>query len=255
VSTPLARYGSAGGVDTITLSSPSNRNALSIALMEQLLEHVARSEQGDGRALVLDHHGPVFCAGIDLHERRALGDAVSTHSTLLADVLRALWAYPKPLVCRVRGPVRGGGMGLIACADIVVADPTADFAYSEVRVGVAPALVAAVALVKVPLGRLLPFLITGEVFDARAALDIGLVTRLDDRASVALELAAVLRGAPNAVRTVKRMAREVAGADTGPVLDRMERLSASLFGSGEAREGMAAFAERRAPSWVLPLTV
>ncbi|HEY9472891.1 MAG TPA: enoyl-CoA hydratase-related protein [Mycobacteriales bacterium] len=238
------------GVDTLVLDSPHNRNALSVRLLEDLLDRVAASAASDARALVLDHAGPVFCAGVDLRERRTLDAGAPTHSTLLARLLGLLWDYPGPVLCRVDGPVRGGGMGLLACADIVVASARANFAYSEVKVGVAPALVAAVTVPKVPLAPLLPWMLTGETFDAPTAHHLGLVTRLaDETPSLEPETAALLRGGPQAVRTVKRLARRLAGVDLGETLTEMQDLSAALFDSPEAAEGMAAFAERRPPAW------
>ncbi|HEX5496250.1 MAG TPA: enoyl-CoA hydratase-related protein [Mycobacteriales bacterium] len=242
------------GMDVLVLDSPRNRNALSVRLLTELVEQVRRSAVAGARALVLDHTGPVFCAGVDLKERRAAGPGTSTHSTLLAALLRALWDYPGPVLCRVDGPVRGGGMGLLACADVVVAAERADFAYSEVRVGVAPALVAAVTLPKVPLAPLLPWLLTGEAFDATTAHRLGLVSRVarvaDGPVSLEPEVSGVLRGGPDAARTVKRLARRLAGAELGRTLAEMEDLSAALFAGPEAAEGMAAFAEGRPPAWV-----
>lgn len=236
------------GLDVLTLDSPHNRNALSLALMAELLGHVERSAGGDARGLVLDHTGNVFCAGIDLRERRELGG--DDHSRAFARLLLALWDYPKPLVCRVAGASRGGGMGLVACADVVVATPEATFAYSEVRVGVAPALVCALALQKVALGALLPVLVTGDAFDAERARQIGLVSTVAAGAPLDPALDAISAGGPDAVRTTKALARRVAGtADVATLLGEMEDVSAQLFAGAEAAEGMAAFAEKRRPAW------
>jgi enoyl-CoA hydratase/carnithine racemase len=250
VSASPLRAHESDGLDVVVLDSRHNRNALSVALLEELLEHVERSAAGATRGLVLDHAGPVFCAGVDLRERERLGAGAQVHSALLARLLAALWEYPKALLCRVAGPVRGGGMGLVACSDLVVAAETATFAYSEVRVGVAPALVAAVALPKAPLGALLPWLLTGESFDAVTAQRIGLVSRVAGAdASLEPETAAVRAGAPGALRAVKRLARTLGGVDVEAALRDMEALSAELFAGPEALEGMAAFRERRAPAW------
>lgn len=227
----LTRRERRDGADVVTLASPHNRNALSLQLLEELLDHVGAS---DARALVLDHEGPVFCAGVDLRER-AVKDG---HSALLARLLKALWEHPAPVLCRVGGPVRGGGMGVIACADIAVASPQATFAYSEVKVGVAPALVLAVTLPKLAPGPLLPWLLTGEPFGAETAHALGLVWRVGD--SVAPELAAIAAAAPQALRTVRRLALP----DVSAALAEAERLSAELFASEEARQGMAAFLGR-----------
>jgi enoyl-CoA hydratase/carnithine racemase len=240
-----------GGLDVLVLDSQHNRNALSARLLMDLVEQVERSAAGPARGLVLDHAGPVFCAGVDLREREELGAGSQVHSTLLARLLASLWAYPKAVLCRIGGPVRGGGMGLVACSDIVVASAQATFAYSEVRVGVAPALVAAVAVPKAPLGALLPWLITGEPFDAATAQRIGLVSRVaDDSASLDPEIAAVRAGAPGAIRAVKRLSRALGGTDVEAAIADMEALSAELFAGDEALEGIAAFRERRPASWM-----
>ncbi len=232
----LSRRERRSGADVVTLASPHNRNALSLQLLDELLDHVRAS---DARALVLDHDGPVFCAGVDLRERAAGGD----HSARLAELLRALWAHPAPVLCRVDGPVRGGGMGLVACADIVIASARATFAYSEVKVGVAPALVLAVTLPKLAPGPLLPWLLTGEPFGAQTAQALGLVSRLGD--SLDPEIAAIAAAGPRALQTVRRLALP----DVSAAIAEAERLSAELFAGEEAREGMAAFLARRTPAW------
>jgi enoyl-CoA hydratase/carnithine racemase len=238
-----------GDIDVVVLDSPANRNALSLALMDALGAAVDASASGDGRALVIDHTGSVFCPGVDLKERLASGD--DRHSRMFADVLRSLWRYPKPIVARVAGAVRGGGMAMLSCCDVVVASSTASFAYSEVRVGVAPALVLAVTASKVGVGPLLPWMLTGESFDAAEAQRLGLVHRVDANgdASVAPECDALRAGAPGALVSTKRLGRRLTGGDDIGVLDAMEAMSVELFRTAEAAEGMAAFAERRQPSF------
>lgn len=243
----------AGVVDRVTLDSPSTANALSIATMRALLGAVEASAADDGaRALVLDHTGRVFCAGVDVKERRALPPGRRDHSELLASLYTALWAYPKPLLCRVAGAVRGGGLGLVVCADAVVATADASFAFSEVRLGVAPALVGALATAKLGAGRLAPALLTGQAFGVDAAMGAGLVTHAA-AGSGEDELDALVEGiglaAPGAVRTTKELLRRQVAADVPAVIREMTDLSAKLFESDEAAEGMTAFAERRPPSW------
>jgi enoyl-CoA hydratase/carnithine racemase len=245
--TELVHFESGAAVDRIVLDSPHNRNALSIRFLEELLDGIGRSA---GRVLVLEHTGTVFCAGVDMRERQEVEDAAARHTSLLAQALTELWAHPRPVVCRIAGAVRGGGMGLVAASDLVVATPDSTFGYSEVRVGVAPAMVAAVALQKVPLGQLLPHLLDGEPFDAERARQLGLVAAVADDAGPTV--ASLLRGGPNAVETTKRVAREFAGASVADLLREAETLSATLFASPEAQEGMAAFTGRRAPRWANP---
>jgi enoyl-CoA hydratase/carnithine racemase len=244
--------GTRGCFDTVTLHSPRNRNALSLAALECLLDAVRASAAGPARGLLLTHTGPSFCSGVDLKERRSLDRTDASHSVLLAELLRELWRYPKPVVVDVDGSVRGGGMGLLACADVVLASAGSTFAYSEARVGVAPALVMAVTLPLSDTRRLLPHLLGAGPFDAAAALDLGLVTTVTgghDDAAVDRVLDALRHGAPDALATIKRLARQWSEADMDGLLQEMTAVSADLFAGDEAAEGMAAFGERREPSW------
>lgn len=250
--TALVARGSRLSFDTVVLDSPGNRNALSLELLEGLRDAIRASAAGDARGLLLGHTGPTFCAGVDLKERRALPRTDTAHSALLAEVLRELWAYPKPCVALVDGAARGGGLGLLACADVVLATASSTFAYSEARVGVAPALVMAVTLPMSTTRPLLPHLLSGEPFDADEALRLGLVTtvlpgRDDDAVDAVLD--GVRRGAPAALATIKRLARQWSESDMDGLIEEMTALSADLFAGPEAAEGMAAFAERRAPAW------
>lgn len=240
-----------GAIDRLVIDSPANRNALSIALMEQLIAAVEESAQRGARVLVIDHAGEVFCAGVDLKERLALKDEPQRHSQLLGRLLGALWSYPSPVVCRVAGRVRGGGVGLAACSDFVVCSRTADFAFSEVRVGVAPALVGSFSLAGISSRALKPWLLSGEAFGVDEALRLGLITRIasDEAVSIEPELTALLKGAPGGQRVTKRLVRELAGETPERQLAAMQQLSAELFATAEAAEGMAAFRERRAPAW------
>jgi enoyl-CoA hydratase/carnithine racemase len=252
---PTVRLATRAGFDTVELDSPHNRNALSVDLLRRLHTAIDASAASTSRGLLLSHAGPSFCSGVDLRERRELPPSDTTHSRMLTEVLRQLWHYPKPVVALVDGSVRGGGLGLLAGADVVLATPASTFAYSEVRVGVAPALVMAVTLPLVDSRRLLPHLLDGQPFDAEAARELGLVTSIvPSRANAAVEtvLDGLRRGAPGALATVKRLARTWADTDMDGLLEEMGEVSADLFASAEAAEGMAAFAERRPPSWAQP---
>jgi enoyl-CoA hydratase/carnithine racemase len=249
--TPLVRGGSRLGFDVLTIDSPDNRNALSLRLLEEALAVVRDSASGDSRGLLVEHAGPAFCSGVDLKERRGLAPEDQSHSLLLAELLRRLWLHPRPVVAFVDGAVRGGGLGILGCADLVVATETSTFAYSEVRVGVAPALVMAVTLATTPSRALMPHLLTGAPFGAATAAGLGVVHQVSGRDDWGGVLAALAAGAPGAQATVKRLGRAWAGdGDVDRRLEDMTGLSAALFAGGEAREGMAAFAERRAPAWV-----
>ncbi len=230
-----------GGVATVTLDSPANRNALSRELLRDLHLALDRAERDDVRVIVLAHTPPVFCAGADLKQR----SEGPTDSTPMVRVMQRLADARQPTIAAVRGPVRAGGIGLMASCDLVVVQPDATFAFTEVRIGVAPAIISVPILARVPWSKLAAPFLTGETFGAGAALDMGLVTHVSDDvpATVAALVAGVSAGAPQAVAATKRLLR---GERTWA---EMQALSEALFTSPEAAEGMRAFAERRAPNW------
>jgi methylglutaconyl-CoA hydratase len=240
------------GVCTITLDSPQNRNALSTALADQLLAAVQAAGADEAvRVVVLSHAGPVFSAGADLAETAAALASGGLPVARLGDVLVSLAECPKPVVARVAGPVRGGGIGLVAAADIAVCASTATFAFSEVRLGVVPAVISAIVLPRLAPRAAAELMLTGETFTGERAAEVGLVT-----ASVmetALEetvdryVASLLRCGPSALAATKRL---LGSADLATRLAELTALSVTHFTSAEGREGMAAFAARRDPAWV-----
>jgi len=242
----------AGGIATITLDSPGNANALSTELVRQLGAALGSALADPGvRVIVLTGAGRVFCSGADLKE--ALGSPRAA-AGMLAEVIRALWDSAKPVICRVNGAARAGGIGLVAACDIAVAPVTATFAFSEVRIGVAPAVISVPCLRRMPSRAAAEYFLTGVVFDAGRATEIGLLTRAvladDLDAEVGRYAAMILRGAPGALAATKGVLREVTAEPVASELARMAELSGSLFGSDEAREGMTAYAEKRDPAWV-----
>jgi methylglutaconyl-CoA hydratase len=250
----LVHYQAADGVATVTLDSPSNRNALSRALLGQLSAALDRAgAEPAARVLVLTGADPAFCSGADLAEQRARNQAGEPTGFPLPEVLRRLWRFPKPAVCRVNGAARAGGLGLIGACDLAVARERASFAFSEVRVGVVPAVIAPACLPKLAPRAAAEYMLTGEVFDARRAVEIGLLNRAvpDDEldAEVARYAEALQRGGPEALVRTKEVLRELPGLDFDVALERMQALSRERFASAEALEGMRAFAEKRPPSW------
>jgi len=250
----LVRVEAAAGVATLTLDSPHNRNALSSALMAELLSAVDRAVADDRvRVLVLSHTGPVFCSGADLKETAAATSGGGTvPAQRLGELLAALWEAPKPVLARVGGPARAGGLGLVAAADLAVCASTATFAFSEVRLGVVPAVISATVLPRLAPRAAAELYLTGEPFDGVRAAAVGLVTaavppdELD--ATVDRYAAALVRGAPGALAGAKDLLRR-----PGAIRDELTRLtelSARYFGSPEGIEGVRAFREKRDPSWV-----
>lgn len=250
---PLVRQERQGPVVTVTLDSPHNRNALSTRLLAELLAILeAVQADPDVRAVVLTGAGTVFCSGVDLDER--LHPPAEQPATL-PEVLSCLVSLPQPVVARVNGHVRAGGMGLVASCDLAVAPAAATFAFTEVRVGVAPAVIAVPALRLMVRRAFVRYALTGDVFDAQAALASGLLT------AVAADLGAVdgwvddvltsvLRSAPTAVTATKGLPAMIDGRSWDEAMGSAESLSGELFTSANAAEGMAAFLEKRPPSWI-----
>jgi methylglutaconyl-CoA hydratase len=242
------------GVATITLDSPHNANALSSRLLEQLLSGLDQALAApDVRIIVLTGAGKVFCSGADLKETAVRPRAAAP---LMADLLRGLWDSPKPVICRVNGAARAGGIGLIAASDIAIGVASATFAFSEVRIGVVPAVISVPCLRRMPSRAAAEYFLTGEVFDAGRALEIGLLTRAVAAPDLSAEtdryVAMLLRGGPEALAATKELLRDGVTETFGGGLEQMSRLSAAFFASEEAAEGRAAFAAKRDPSWVFP---
>lgn len=251
----LVRVTTAGGVRTLTLDSPANRNALSTPLMTELLAALADAVADDTvRAVLLSHTGPVFCSGADLKETAAAYATGTVPAGMLGDVLAALWECPKPVLARVAGPARAGGLGLIAAADIAVCAESATFAFSEVRIGVIPAVISATVLRRLRPRAAVEFYLTGQTFDGRRAAEIGLVTAAvpDDAldSTVARYTDALVLGAPGALAGAKGLLRRGADADLRAELAELTELSTRYFLSDEGREGVAAFREKRPARWV-----
>lgn len=236
-----------GGIATITLDSQANRNALSRALLAGLHDALDRAEQAAARAIVLTHRGPAFCAGADLKER----SAGPPDSAPFVRVLERLMDTAAPTIAAVDGAVRAGGIGLMASCDLVVVDETTTFALTEVRIGVAPAIIAVPILRRVPASRIAAAMLTGAPFDAHEARSMGLVTNVttDVVATVAELCTGILAGAPRAVAETKQLLHRIGSLDRDVGFEEMRRLSDELFQSADGVEGMRAFADKRAPSW------
>ncbi|WP_433301927.1 enoyl-CoA hydratase-related protein [Actinoplanes sp. CA-030573] len=251
----LVRTATDAGVTTVTLDSPANRNALSTPLMTELLEALSAALTDPAvRVVVLSHTGPVFCSGADLKETAEARAAGRVPAEKLADVLAALWEFPKPVVCRVAGPARAGGLGLIAAADIAVCVHEATFAFSEVRLGVIPAVISATVLPRLAPRAAADLYLTGDVFDGPRAQEVGLVTKsvsaegLD--ATVAAYCDALVRGGPLALAGAKQLLRRTPGPSIRADLADLAERSGGYFRSAEGVEGVTAFREKRPAAWV-----
>ena len=237
-----------GDVLRVTLARPDRRNAFDAELIAELA--TAFVDVGRARAVVLAGEGPSFCAGADVEWMRSSVDL--TYDENVADalglrrMLEAIDGCPAPVICRVQGHALGGGAGLVACSDVVIAAPDAVFAFSEAKLGIVPAVISPFALAKIGPSwarRLFP---SGERFGADLALRIGLVHELADDLDAAVErVVAELRSAgPRAARAAKRLVIDAP-------LDGLEtaRRIAERRTSDEGQEGLRAFLERRRPDW------
>lgn len=248
----LVHLSVAGPVATITLDSPNNRNALSRRLVAELLAHLATAAANDDvRVVVLTHTGGTFCAGADLAE--AIADGMERGTRSLLALLRSVVATPKPVVAVVRGHVRAGGMGLVGACDAAVVSDDATFAFNEALLGLAPAIISLTTRQLLRDRDSAWLYLSGATFKGRAAADYGVVTAsvppegLDDE--VVVRLAQLAAASPQGLRETKALLTASLLTAIDEQGDRLVQTSARLFASPEAREGMAAFRERRSPSW------
>ena len=236
-----------GHVLRVTLAKPERRNAFDAALIDELTD--AFSDVGDARTVVLDGEGPTFCAGADVEWQRAAIDL--SYDENVEDALRLyrmlerIDTCPAPVVCRVQGFALGGGSGLVACADVAVAQSDAVFGFTEVRLGIVPAVISPFVLAKIGAAARRYF-VTGERFGPDVALRIGLVSEVAEDATERAEeiVRDILEGGPIAVREAKRLVRErPTDIDTA-------HIAAARRTSDEGQDGLRGFLERRPAGWL-----
>jgi enoyl-CoA hydratase/carnithine racemase len=210
-------------------------------------------EDPDVRAVVLTGNGAAFCAGADLKSRGGGVTAGAAAENPFVAILRLLWDGEKPVIAAVNGAAFGGGIGLVAACDIAIASEAAKFSFSEVRLGLIPAMISVVVLPKIGPHHAMRLFLTGERFDAAAARDYGLVHRVVApevlAAAAQSEVDAIAAGGPLAVAEAKRLVRTVSRLPMDEAFAYAERKIEALFRSPEAAEGMAAFAQKRKPLW------
>ena len=235
-----------GPVLRVTLAKPDRRNAFDAALIRELYE--VFEDVGDARAVVLAGEGPTFCAGADVEWQRSSIDL--TYEENVEDALRLYRMCERidhcsaPVVARVQGYALGGGSGLVACADIAIAEPDATFGFTEVKLGIIPAVISPFVLPKIG-AHARRYFFTGERFDAQTALRIGLVHEVaeDLDAAVSRVVGELLTSGPEAARAAKELVRE------RPTGEETARIAARLRSGAEGQEGLRAFLEKRTPDW------
>ena len=243
------------GIATITLNRPENRNALSVELVDSLADHLDQTMADPAvRLIVLTNTGNTFCAGADLKAALAGGPPEPGSGRTFIDIFNTILDASKPVIGRINGHALAGGLGLAAVCDISVMAASATLGFTEVRIGVAPAVISVVCLPKMRRSDALELFLTGERISAARGAEVGLVNyavaddELDDK--VAELVAKVVRGGPTALAVAKQLVarvpqlgREEAFAWTGP-------LSAGLFAAEEGQEGITAFRNKRDPAWI-----
>ncbi|MFT7721398.1 MAG: enoyl-CoA hydratase/isomerase family protein [Roseateles sp.] len=262
MTSPLLHITTAGPVARVTLNRPEVRNAFNEGLIAELTAAFTElGQREDLRAIVLAAEGKAFCAGADLNWMQAFGryswDENHADATKLADMLWAIYACPVPVVARVQGDVYAGGVGLAACADVVVAVDSAGFCLSEARLGLLPATIAPYVVRALGEQASRRYFVTAERFSAAEARRLGLVHEvvaadaLD--ATVAELVAAITANGPAAARACKRLVKDVAGREVTPALrDDTARRIADIRASAEGREGVRSFLNKTRPAWQQP---
>ncbi len=253
------------GVVTVTLADEANRNALSRRLLAEL---AAALDDADGdpevRVVVLTNAGRVFCAGADLRESSAAAGAGDNPVAVRAgdnpaavgagELFGRFRRSPKPYVGRIAGHCVAGGMGLAAAMDISIARDDAKFGFTEVRVGVAPAMISVLCLPKMRRAEATAAFLRGNRFSASEAARLGLINGVAPPESLDEEVEAVvadlLAGGPSALAAAKQLVDRVPDMSFDDALAWAERLSAELFAGDEAAEGMDAYLNKRTPAWV-----
>lgn len=243
----LVHYEVTEGIGTITLDSPKNRNALSRQLVGELFARLDEAA-ADGSVVVLVRSADrVFCSGADLSEASA--DGMEEGARTMVEMQRRIVAHPKPVVTRLAGPVRAGGLGIVAASDVVICGDDVTFAFTESRLGLAPAAISLTVLPRLTSRAASDTFLTGRTFGADEATAMGLVTRsvppgeLDG--AVAKTCAELAEAHPQGLRETKALLSRALLRRIEEHGDDMAALSARLFGSAAAREAMQAFVSRK----------
>ncbi|MEW5986085.1 MAG: enoyl-CoA hydratase-related protein [Chloroflexota bacterium] len=248
----------AGPIATITLNRPESHNAFNPLMVAELTAAFQQAGQDDNvRVVILTGAGRSFCAGADLAAMRATADYTFEENVAdgraIFDLMWAVEGCPRPVVGRVNGLALGGGVGLVSCCDVVVAVERAQFAFSESRLGIAPAVISPFVLAKIGPGFARELFLTGERFDAQRAWRMGLVHHVVPEADLDSQVAGrveqLLLAAPGAQTAIKELIRAVSGRPAAEWRDYTTQLIAQRRASLEGREGMGAFLEKRQPAW------
>lgn len=251
--TEATLYEVRNGAAWITLNRPENRNALSSVLVSEMYDHLLAAIEDDAvRSIVITGTDPAFCAGADL--KSPPGQIVEGRTVTYPDVLNTILESSKPVIAAVNGAAFAGGLGLVGAADIVVTREDVQFSFSEVRIGVIPAVISVVCLPKLGTHHGMRLFLTGDRFTGAEAVEMGFAHKAVAKdalmATVQSEIDMINLGGPIAVAECKKLVRRVPELSIEEGFKETGPWSASLFRSDEGAEGMAAFREKRKPNWV-----
>jgi methylglutaconyl-CoA hydratase len=245
------------GVATITLNRPDKRNAISYELIQDLLAAFAHVQKSNALVLILTGAGKAFCSGMDLENLRALIGRTPEQniedSTIMAQLFRTLYDFPRPTIAAVNGAAVAGGTALATLCDFTLAAPEAKFGYTEVRIGFVPAIVSTFLLRQVGEKIARDLLLTGRLFDAEEAKRIGLVNEIvptDQLITRANELAEqLMENSPESLLYTKRLLSTAARAQVDAQIEAAVRENAAIRSTTDFREGISSFLEKRKPKW------
>jgi len=246
-----------GPLAILTLNRPEKRNAISNAMIDDLLAALDECQQGPAQIVILTGAGKAFCSGMDLEMLQAISGQTAEQnaadSQRMAVMFRRLFDYPKPLIAAVNGPAIAGGCGIATLCDFTLAVPDAKFGYTEVRVGFIPALVSVFLRRQIGEKRSRDLLLTGRIFDSEEAQRMGLVNAIVPAAQLlpaARELAAsLLANSPSSLRRTKALLSECAREQLDREIEWAVRENAAIRATEDFREGVASFLEKRQPKW------
>ena len=246
-----------GALAIITLARPDKRNAISTQMIEDLLASLAEVQSGPARVAILTGEGKAFCSGLDLDELRAIATRSPVEyledSRRMARLFRTVYSFPKPLIAAVNGHALAGGCGLATLADFTIAVPDAKFGYTEVRIGFIPALVSVFLRRQIGEKRTRDLALTGRLFDAAEAREMGLVNLVvaaEELLAEARKLAATLIAAsPTSLARTKRLLVQFSEGDLDREISMAIQENADIRSTADFREGLASFLEKRTPKW------
>ncbi len=245
-------------IATLTFNRPDKRNAMHAPLIQEVLAALKHIAEDEPRVLLINGNGEHFCAGGDIHWMQKIAAGTDQENLadaqILADMLHAIYTFPKPTIALAHGAVMGGGLGILAACDIALAADDALFCFSEVKIGLTPSMISPYVIAAIGERAAYYYFLTAEKFDANEAHRLGLIQKMVSRTALhdqgLLLAASLLQNSPNALRTAKQLIHMVTKEKiTRPLAQTTAEHLADLRKTPEAQEGLKAFMEKRKARW------